>query len=232
MQILISWSGNKSKAVATALREWLPYVFQTVIPWMSAADIGAGQRWGKELSERLEETNFGILCITEESLKAPWLLFEAGALSKSLEESRIVPYLIDVVPENLANSPLSQFQAVTADKKGTKKMLKGISESNKENFQQESVFEQVFEVWWPKLEPKLKNLPIIDTMDEVEPSKTEGGFIQSHGILWKIESIGGVEKYSPYCPECSKKLTRQVDFVTCKNCGFNDIVPNRQPTII
>jgi len=39
MKVFISWSGQRSAAVADALRYWLPKVIQALEPWMSADDI-------------------------------------------------------------------------------------------------------------------------------------------------------------------------------------------------
>ena len=79
MKIFISWSGPRSKAMAEALKEWLPNVIQAVDPWVSSSDIDAGMRWTPALAEQLQQTQLGILCLTAENLNAPWLLFEAGA---------------------------------------------------------------------------------------------------------------------------------------------------------
>ena len=96
MLIFISWSGVASEAVAAALANWLPLVIQAVKPWVSSQDIQKGQRWAEEISEKLEETQFGILCVTHENLESPWLLFEAGAISKLRRQSRVSTYLLDV----------------------------------------------------------------------------------------------------------------------------------------
>jgi len=40
------------------------------------------------------------------------LLFEAGAVAKKFGLARVVPYLIDELPEAADRSPLGQFQAV------------------------------------------------------------------------------------------------------------------------
>lgn len=82
MKVFISWSGERAKAVARALHEWLPTVIQSLEPWMSDQDISSGQRWNSEISNQLAESNYGIICITPENQIAPWLNFEAGAVAK------------------------------------------------------------------------------------------------------------------------------------------------------
>ena len=63
MKVFLSWSGDRSRQVAAALREWIPLVLQHVEPWMSDHDIGAGDRWAVEIGKRLEENHFGIICL-------------------------------------------------------------------------------------------------------------------------------------------------------------------------
>ena len=128
MRVFISWSGERSKAIAAALNEWLPDTIQDLETWMSAHDIEAGQRWGVELTSSLETTKFGILCLTPENLTAPWLLFEAGAMAKAVAETdiRVVPYCLDLVPTDIPY-PLAQFQGVAADEDGTLELLTSLS---------------------------------------------------------------------------------------------------------
>ena len=49
---------------------------------MSSEDISAGVRWQYLISEALEGSSVGILCVTRENQSAPWLNFEAGAIAK------------------------------------------------------------------------------------------------------------------------------------------------------
>ena len=50
--------------------------------------------WG-EVKE-LENSTFGILCVTKDNLYAPWLSFEAGALSKTMDKSFVTQFLFDI----------------------------------------------------------------------------------------------------------------------------------------
>src|SRR5689334_3268326 len=80
--IFISWSGDRSKAVALALREWLPMVIQSVDVWMSETDIAKGSRSMLEVMQKLSAADFGLICLTPENQLRPWILFEAGAIAK------------------------------------------------------------------------------------------------------------------------------------------------------
>jgi hypothetical protein len=42
--IFVSWSGDASRQIAEALREWLPYIFDDVGAWVSGQDIQAGSQ--------------------------------------------------------------------------------------------------------------------------------------------------------------------------------------------
>ena len=87
MKVFISWSGNISWKVAVIFRNWLPSVIQSLEPYVSSEDTDKGARWSTDIAKELEDSTFGILCVTKENLEAPWLSFEAGALSKTMEKS-------------------------------------------------------------------------------------------------------------------------------------------------
>lgn len=88
MKVFLSWSGHKSHQVALVLRDWLPSVIQSLTPYVSSEDIDKGARWSTDIAKELEDSTFGILCVTKDNLEAPWLLFEAGALSKMMRVSK------------------------------------------------------------------------------------------------------------------------------------------------
>ena len=157
MKVFISWSGERSKAVAQAWHDWLPNVIQAVEPWMSETDIAKGARWGMDMARELDETRVGIICLTPENLNAPWILFEAGALSKTLEETYVCPYLFDVRPADL-EGPLAQFQAAIANEEGTKKLVQTINRALGEEALTEERANETFEVWWPQLQERLASV--------------------------------------------------------------------------
>lgn len=151
MKVFISWSGRRSRAVARALRTWIPQIFPTAVPFMSDNDIPAGARWNPEIASKLEDSNFGILCVTPENTEAPWLMFEAGALAKTVSEARVCPYLIGLEPLDLPNGPLTQFHAQPADENGTFELVKSLNGALVTGARPESGLDGVFEKFWPDL---------------------------------------------------------------------------------
>lgn len=160
MKLFISWAGPESKKVASKLREWIPFVLQKVYPWVSGTDIVAGARWSLEVLSKLNEMQFGIICLTPSNQNAPWILFEAGALAKTLSDTYVCPYLICMQPEDMIDSPLKQFQAKCADQEGTFNLISSINKALKDDAIREDVLRKTFDYLWPELEKVLKDISI------------------------------------------------------------------------
>jgi len=157
MKLFISWSGERSKAFAIALKEWLPLVLHFSEPWLSEADIEAGQRWADAVAKELEACNFGVLCVTRENLNSPWLLFEAGALAKSLDGARVTPLLLDIDFKEVSG-PLAQFQAKKFEKKGMLELIQSLNQNAAQPVPDDR-YKQLFEALWPDLEKKIATIP-------------------------------------------------------------------------
>jgi hypothetical protein len=158
MKVFISWSGARSKVVANRLRTWLPDVIQGVKPWMSAMDIDAGARWGQRVQGELQESRFGIICLTRTNQNAPWVLFETGALAKSIEDTFVCPYLVDLEPAELLPGPLTQFQAKRANEEDTLALVRSINRAQNDALPNDQL-ERTFSKWWPDLARELQSLP-------------------------------------------------------------------------
>lgn len=158
MDVFISWSGKRSGIAAQALHDWLPKIINALKPWLSAADIDKGARWGTEIAEKLKDSKAGIICLTAENLHSDWLIFEAGALSKTIENTFVCPFLIGLEPADV-KPPLAQFQATRATKNEVLTLLKTLNKALGEHALQIAHIEEAFEVWWPRLETTLKRLP-------------------------------------------------------------------------
>lgn len=160
MKVFISWSGRRSQQIAKSLSPWLKDVFLNapVDIFVSTEDIRAAARWSEVINQALRESVFGILCLTPENLKAPWLLFEAGALSKTVGEGSVCPYLYDVEARDI-RPPLEQFNSVSADEQGTQRLVLAINEKLEEHKIFEKQLKINFQFQWPKLQETLNKIP-------------------------------------------------------------------------
>jgi len=158
MDVFISWSGDRSKALAEALRGWLPKIINAVKPWLSCADIDKGTRWGIDVASNLQAAKVGIICLTPENVHADWILFEAGALSKTLANTFVCPLLIDIEPSDLSG-PLAQFQVTRATEGEIKSLVHTINRALGDDALPSSQIDEVVETFWPKLKAVLETLP-------------------------------------------------------------------------
>jgi hypothetical protein len=156
-RIFTSWSGPRSQKAALGLKSLLEDIFEEGVLVFVSDHISPGELWLQRLGKELEQSEFGILCLTQDNYEAPWLLFEAGALGKKFGTSRVVPYLIDDLPPNSEKSPLQQFQNVRADQQGTFRLVETINEK-RENPKPSDRLERSFKRWWPDLEERLAGL--------------------------------------------------------------------------
>lgn len=171
MRVFLSWSGQQSHDMAQALNEWLPHVINAVKPWLSSQDIDKGARWFEEIGNTLQESSFGILCLTADNIKAPWILFEAGALSKSLGQSKVCPLLTNIKNADL-QGPLAQFNTAGVSKEEILKLLKSLNSNlNADQARTESQLDEAFSVWWPKLEAKIESIVNVNNYGSSEEKK-------------------------------------------------------------
>ena len=157
VKVFISWSGDTSLKVAQLLRDWLPYVINAIEPYVSSEDIDKGARWSTDIAKELEDSTFGILCVTRDNLNAPWLSFEAGALSKTMEKSFVTPFLFDINRSEV-QGPILQFQSTIIEKDDIKRLLKTLNKACGEASIPDERLDKSFDVWYPTLETGLTQL--------------------------------------------------------------------------
>jgi len=156
-KVFISWSGDLSNKLADAVRQWLPGVLQFVKPYFTPSDIEKGTKWASNIAGELESADIGIICLTKENLAKPWILFESGALSKNLESSRVCTLLFGIDSTDL-KGPLTTFQTTKFEKSDFKKLVKSINNTGGDSKLEENVLDQVFDMWWDKLETQINDI--------------------------------------------------------------------------
>lgn len=154
MKVFISWSGDLSRNVAALLKNWLPSVLQGIDPWMSQDDIQKGSVWFNDIQGALGSVTVGVLCVTQANLTAPWLLFEAGALSKGLTSTRVCPLLIDVDQSDI-EPPLALLNCAKTTKEDMLKLVHAINANRGDGKLSTDLVIRVFEKWWPDFERDL-----------------------------------------------------------------------------
>ena len=154
MKVFISWSGHRSGELARELRAFCKRVIHALDPWLSETDLRAGERWGPEIARQLDDANFGLVCVTPESLGSDWLMFEVGALAKSVSNGRVVSILFDLNPANI-EPPFSQFQSIELTLEGFKNLFVDLhSEMQEPHINADQVEENVV-MFWPAFKEKL-----------------------------------------------------------------------------
>ncbi|MFE1337706.1 Rho termination factor N-terminal domain-containing protein [Streptomyces sp. NPDC058733] len=158
MKIFLSWSGDRAKEMALALKTWLPDVIQAIDPWVSPQDIMKGSRALRDIADELSESRYGIICVTPENQSSPWVNFEAGALSKEIDESLVSPFLLDMGVAELTG-PLAQFQATESGSKAdVKKLMHDINAALKDSGIPTERLDRAFERYWPDLDSALEKI--------------------------------------------------------------------------
>ncbi len=171
-KVFISWAGPHSKQVALVLREYLPQFIQALDPWMSEEDILKGERWSPAIAKQLEGSKVGILCITPDNLKRPWLLFEAGALAKSMDDdTRVCPFLHRVGKSDV-EQPLGMFQATSDERDDVLKLLKALNVCCSDDPVPENQLSDQFDRVWPEMEAKLNAIEIPDRESIADTART------------------------------------------------------------
>ena len=132
-KIFISWSKSPSREVAILVESYLKKILPYPnIDWFLSASqetgIESGERFLRILDSKLEKSDFGILILTKNNYSSPWILFEAGALSKNILDSKVVPLLINREKDYI-EPPLKSFHYSSLTKNEFTNLVKSIAKS-------------------------------------------------------------------------------------------------------
>lgn len=244
-KVFISWSGDLSKALGEAIKDWIPKVLQSVKPYFTPDDIEKGSRWAKEIAHELATSQLGIICLTQENQNSSWILFEAGALSKNLDESKVCPILFNLDSTDLVG-PLSSFQATKFNKSDFKKLIESINNSCNETKLDSNSLDETFDMWWPRLDNQIQEIlsqdktstkpkkrserDILEELLEIARSNAKSILSETRsisrytaedlvGCYWRIKEIlaqgGNMELVLPQMEHIIIRL--------CKECNFEDV---------
>jgi hypothetical protein len=202
MKIFISWSGTRSQNIAKALRDWLPDLFNGIETFVSSEDIRRGKRWPIEVSKELESSNFGIVCLTNDNLQEPWILFESGALSKSLKDSMLFTLLVGGLKPSDVDGPLSHFQHTLFEKENFFGLVKTIDEAQGALKREEARLRKNFERSWPELEENINKA--LKSATPPRKGRTVEQMLEE--ILGVVTSLA---KNTPALPDLVEEIQKQ-----------------------
>jgi hypothetical protein len=126
----------------------------------------------------------GIICLTPENRQAPWLLFEAGVLSKAVDSNFVSPFLIGLEGTEV-QGPLAQFQATRFTEEEVRRLLETIN-GRSETPLKEARLERMFSTFWPDLRKELEAIQATDVGQAVSP-RPESELLAE--VLERVRSI-------------------------------------------
>ena len=201
MRVFISWSGELSRELGEAIRDWLPSALQFVKPYFTPKDIEKGAKWASEISEALSASSVCIIVLTRDNLTSSWIMFEAGAISSTLDKSRVCPIVFDLDPTDL-EGPLSQFQVTRFVEADIRRLFNTINAQAGENKLSDTVAKDVFEKWWPDLQQKLTTIlqghtakPNLQTIRSDRELLEEVLLLVRNQVVEKVSSSRPAPKY-------------------------------------
>jgi hypothetical protein len=193
MKVFISWSGPISRETGGILRDLLPCMLQGLEVFLSKHDIHSGTRWGLELARELESTSFGILCLTGSNQTSPWLLYEAGALTRQLEARACGLLLGELTPANVSG-PLAQFQHRRMIGEDFLLLLRDLNSGLTSPLDPEQV-SMIFSKWWPDVDARYQEaLTSASAVPRAKPERTDRELLEE--VLERMRATGGKPKNS------------------------------------
>lgn len=132
-------------------------------------------------------------------------MFEAGALSKTIDKAYVSPFLFDVKRSEI-DGPILQFQSTISEKEDLKKLVTTLNKACEKDGLTEERLNKAFEVWYPTLE---KDLNILKEADEEssgetkEKEKADQEDTNNHEILEEILELSRINQKLIRNPESS-----------------------------
>lgn len=179
--IFICWSGN-NRSVAKAVKDCLDLIFDKHIEVKYSEQLTSGSLWVTKLFDMLDNVDYGLVCLNKENYNSPWMHFEAGAITKSLKKSHVVPMLFDLEADSFSG-PFSSFQSIDAckyeeDDAHVIKLIKNINSMLGPNSQKQNIHHlvKIVERSWPDVisahEAAVKEQPSQEASQKNEGEET------------------------------------------------------------
>lgn len=171
IEVFVSWSGKQAQQAAQAMCSLLEETFASnVRTWFSDTDIAKGTRWNVELAKALDRCAFGVICVTRANRTSPWLLFEAGAIAKTLD-GQVFPFLLDLHQAELTG-PLAQFQSTLPTRRDVALLIHAINRKL-QNPKSKKALDGRYGKAWTRFSGRLRQVRKNDRIKEIDPQVRE-----------------------------------------------------------
>jgi hypothetical protein len=146
---------------------------------MSSKDIRGGERSIRILSGILESCNYGICFIDDENVRSPWISFEAGAISKNVNASRLVVLLQnDKCINLLSDTPLHDFEYKFVTKDEIKNLIDEIADRYGMEKSKKNILKRLDD-GWNNFEKEYSIAYSSETSDKSDESSNESDDIET-----------------------------------------------------
>ena len=183
MRIFIGWSGETGRNVAGILSRWLRTLFPDIEISTPLDDIMPSWVFVLQDADELKSADYGLICVTRESVQSPQLYYEAGVLSTAV--NYITPFLFDVTPSELVD-PLRSFQSVTGGQDDLWNFVSELASILNKNHTENSInldsLKRLFDMTYPVLQKELNEL-------RVSQKNTDRRELWSNEINRKLDAI-------------------------------------------
>ncbi|MBU8865574.1 toll/interleukin-1 receptor domain-containing protein [Paenarthrobacter sp. MMS21-TAE1-1] len=145
--------------MAQAIYKCLPSLFDNAKPWISTENR-SGSIWLPEIDKQLSDTDFGIVCVSKQNQGAPWLNYEAGALSRKVDAKReLMPVLLVDFDDTVeVTGPVTGFQMKFANLEDFFVIMKDLNESELGPGIDADILRMRVELIWPSIEAEVKKV--------------------------------------------------------------------------
>lgn len=190
IKIFLSWSGDKSKKLANVFKTYVADILPKVDFYFSPDDLKGGEKWRQSIEEGLNNNTYGIIFLTPSNLTSKWIYFEAGAISKSTKQAKILPFLykIDI---NELGQPFSDYQCKSFSADSILTTILEINDCQSEVYQLPSeTIKRNFNRLSNEIETETKNINTInEVMENSEPQIEDASLLDSEDKLNEILQI-------------------------------------------
>lgn len=193
MKVFVSWSKNSREvgsAVAAAVRE----IFDPVVETFISQEIQAGSRGLEAIDAELNDTDFGIICLTRSNQTEQWINYEAGALSRQVADKRkrMGVFLVDFGGVDEVNSPMNIFQCKMATFDGLTELMNSLNDLGP-NLKEGTLGKRIASAW-PDVESAVSSVKAGGTTGPVKPPKSADDKLDEIlGLVKSVEATLGDE---------------------------------------